>query len=96
MTPANSDKNLNIYVKTPTTVRSNRMYGTGKITTDSKKTYLAGCGNPDDLDHIFWPKIMINHRKFEFFLATLVGLHKFQFELFYACKDMYQFHTLSY
>ena len=53
MTPANSDKNLNIYVKTPTTVRSNRMYGTGKITTDSKKTYLAGCGLHTDLDHIF-------------------------------------------
>ena len=41
MTPANSDKNLNIYVKTPTTVRSNRCYG-GAVRTDSKKAYLAG------------------------------------------------------
>ena len=40
MTPANSDKNLNIYVKTPQTVRANR-YG-GAVRTDSKKTYLAG------------------------------------------------------
>ena len=41
MTPANSDKNLNIYVKTPTTVRSNRCYS-GAVRTDSKKAYLAG------------------------------------------------------
>ena len=42
MTPANSDKNLNIYVKTPTTVRSNRCNYSGAVRTDSKKAYLAG------------------------------------------------------
>ena len=44
MTPANSDKNLNIFVKTPTTVRANR-YGQA-VRTDSKKKYLAGCEKP--------------------------------------------------
>ena len=60
MTPATSDKNLNVYVNTPQMARANR-YGAA-VRTDSKKTYLAGYSS-DELDQIFCQNLLIGHAK---------------------------------